>query len=269
MSQAVTRDLALLRPTDLTLVEQALTSPWRQWAEAWGLELPIDAALVASAPGPESAALSDLGWQPLHSASPSLAAWTHVPADWRAKLAAQLIGRSGKASLPEDDFSLAAADRALDDLLQRWRQALPEASAAQGGAYPVQVEQAWLPYAGAVLLTESRSGLMCLLGREAYHPLLPQAKAAAAATVPSGLLRTLAQHRLPVSLGLGEVEIPVSDLLGLQTGDVIQFPIRLSDELPLTLAADASPAPALTCQLGQLDGRLAIKVVAKAKAKAA
>jgi flagellar motor switch/type III secretory pathway protein FliN len=266
MSQALTRDLALLLATDLTLLEQTLAQPWRQWAEAWGLDLPLDAALAASAAGPDSAELADLNWQAFPSARPSLAAWTHVPTDWRARLAAQLIDRSSKAALPEGDFSLAAADRALADLLQRWRQALPEPAFAQDAGYPAQAEQAWLPYAGAIVLTEPRSGLRCLLGRSAYRALLPQAKASATAAAPSGLLRTLAQHRLPITLGLGEVEIPVSDLLGLQTGDVIQFPIRLSDELPLTLAADVSPAPALTCQLGQLDGRLAIKVVAKAKA---
>lgn len=263
MSQADIRDLALVRDTELGLVQQALTTPWRAWAHAWGLDLPVDAALVASAVG-SGEPLADhagLAWQAISTTPPGLAAWVHVPSGWRSKLAAQLVGRSTKSPMPDQDFALAAADRALADLLQRWRQALPEPTAWPAHASP---DQAWSAYSGALLLTEPRSGLRCLLGRAAYRALLPKATVSVAAP-PVGLLPTLAQYRLPVTLGLGEVEIPMSDLLGLQTGDVIQFPTRLSDDLPLTLAADVAPVPALRCQLGQLDGRLAVKVVAKAK----
>ncbi|MDO9005731.1 MAG: FliM/FliN family flagellar motor C-terminal domain-containing protein [Aquabacterium sp.] len=266
MSQAEIRDLALVRDNELGLVQQALTSPWRDWAHAWGLDLPVDATLVASAvSGGESLAdPAGLTWQAVSTTPPSLAAWVHVPSGWRSKLAAQLVGRSTKSPMPDEDFALAAADRALADLLQRWRQALPEPTASLDAATP---EQALSTYSGALLLTEPRSGLLCLLGRSAYRALLPKA-ATPVATPATGLLPTLAQHRLPVTLGLGEVEIPMSDLLGLQTGDVIQFPTRLSDDLPLTLAASVAPAPALRCQLGQLEGHLAIKVVAKAKTTA-
>jgi flagellar motor switch/type III secretory pathway protein FliN len=263
MSTPLIRDLALPRDAELALVQQALSQPWRQWAEAWGLELPADATLVVSRANLEStdadADLAALDWQ----AGPSSAAWTHVPTAWRARLAAELVGRSSKAPLPEGDLSLAVADRALADLRQRWREALP---AQQGQGLQASLAQAWLPYSGALVVTDPGSGLRCLLVHEAYRALLPQAKAPATTSAPTGLLSVLARHRLPITLGLGEVEIPVSDLLGLQTGDVIQFPIRLSDELPLTLAADVRPAPALNCQLGQLEGHLAIKVVAKAKA---
>ncbi|RZL01580.1 MAG: FliM/FliN family flagellar motor switch protein [Rubrivivax sp.] len=264
MSTPVTRDLTLLRDAESALVQQALTPAWRQWAQDWGLELPADAALVASPANAASGDLAAASWQALPSTQ---AAWVHMPAGWRTSLAAELIGRTAKAPLPEDDLSLTVADKALADLLQRWGQVLPAQAIAPGVPQAqARPEQAWLPYAGAVLLTDPRSGLYCLLGRDAYRALLPKPKASAAASAPVGLLGILARHHLPVSLGLGEVEIPVSDLLGLQTGDVIQFPVRLSDELPLTVAADVRPVPALNCQLGQRDGRLAIKVVAKAKA---
>lgn len=266
MSQAEIRDLALVRDTELGLIQQALTAPWRAWAHAWGLDLPVDAALVASAVS-SGEALADhagLTWQAVSTTPPGLAAWVQVPSGWRSKLAAQLVGRSTKSPMPDEDFALTAADRALGDLLQRWRQALPEPAGSPGPATP---EQAWSAYSGAVLLTEPRSGLRCLLGRAAYLALLPKATVPATPS-PAGLLPTLAQHRLPVTLGLGEVEIPMSDLLGLQTGDVIQFPTRLIDDLPLTLSADVAPVPALRCQLGQLEGHLAIKVVARAKTTA-
>ncbi|MES2089664.1 MAG: FliM/FliN family flagellar motor C-terminal domain-containing protein [Pseudomonadota bacterium] len=272
MSNEMVRDLFLLRDAELDAVRLALTAPWQSWAQAWGVTNAIDARLTARAASDLQDELVALKWQPVSPAAGAVLEWVHVPASMRAALAAQLLGRSSKAALPAEDFALLAADAALADLFKRLSAALPSAAAASSAAGYTDAEgaraQACSPLSGAVLLAEPIFGMQCLLARQAYQSLVPTSGLAAPSKAPVGLISTLAKQRVPITLGLGEVDIPVSDLLGLQVGDVIQFPTRLSDELPLAVAAEVVPKPALRCQLGQRDGHLAVKLVAKTKAAA-
>ena len=268
MNNAVVRDLVLLREVELDVVRLALTTPWRAWAQTWGVDGAADVTLTASVAGDSHADLAAQQWQALSPSGGASAAWVHVPAAMRASLAAQLVGRSSKAPLPAQDFALVAAEAALVDLFKRLSEQLQSAqtSAAAYADDEGARAQAWSALSGAVLVTESRSGLQCLLARQSYQSLLPKTSVSGVTKPPIGLLVTLAKQRVPVTLGLGEVDIPVSDLLGLQVGDVIQFPTRLSDELPLSVAAELVPVPALRCQLGQRDGHLAVKLASKTKA---
>lgn len=234
MSTLAVRDLIPVRGKDL---EQCLLTAqvvFKQWVQDW---LPADA-----------------GWQPDLAAScctesamdAQALELTSDPYAVRSRLADLLVGRERGQALSESDWAVQSAAAALNDLNARMQAQTHRMCVASADADLRQLS-------GVVLVRERRLGL-------AWMWQSPATVAAQPGTVDD-ITRCVQAQRVQLVAGLGEVEIAVSDLLALQTGDVIRFPASLKSPVPLSIrAGDQLKQAPLSAQLGARQGHVAIKL---------
>jgi flagellar motor switch protein FliM len=120
---------------------------------------------------------------------------------------------------------------------------------------------------GVLLVVERRLGLCwAFLPSSSNDANSASAAAKRAPERLSTVLSGVTSHRLRLGVGLGDVEIQVSDLLALQPGDVIRFPSQLQGSVPVSVAITGKVTQAALAQLGQQDGHLAVKFLSQHRA---
>ena len=234
MSTEQVRDLILVPEALRSQREQAALAVLRDWAAEW---IPSDANWQASLQTVCSTELAiDAGAHEFAQASSAA----------QARLAAMMIGRERGQALPESDWAWQSAATALDALQARMAALAPGFCAA--GSQPDLRK-----LSGIVVVKELGLGLSWAWSTKEPEPSKPGHVSAVSAC--------LAQQPVSLAVGLGEVEIAVSDLLALQIGDVIRFPSLLKSPVPLSIGTrgDAKLSP-LSAKLGEHDGHVAIQL---------
>lgn len=234
MSTPAVRDLILVRDKDREQCQQTVQAVLKQWAGDW---LPADADWQADVQVSCCTESAMVGQVP---------EWTLDPLTVRARLAALLVGRERGQALSESDWALQSAAAALSDLDIR-----------------MQTQGHCLQVAGVDADLRKLSGV--IVAREQTLGLAWAWQSSAAAAGKPGAVDDITScvhaQRVKLVVGLGEVEIAVSDLLALQVGDVIRFPAPLKSPVPLSIgAADQLKLAPLSAQLGARHGHVAIKL---------
>jgi hypothetical protein len=257
---AVIRDLYLVRDKDLDQLESKAREALTAWARDWLPGAPKWAPVLEALATNSSAlqAPQCMGWHGFARGMAQHATmWAAQSEATLARLAAQLVGRQSTAPMADADWALQAAATAVDDLHARLLgqplpadTALPELQALSG----------------AVLLHETSLGLNWIWAASAHagHKSTGLATAANISTVHLQPISSgLASQAVLLTVGLGEVEIPMADLVALQTGDVIRFPALLKGSVPVAFGPGGAEIPTAQAQLGQRDGHVAVKLVSK------
>lgn len=239
------RDLTLVRERErefrLQQVGEALQAwalDWLPAAQGWQPELSVQCTTA------QAIELDGGCWQ----------GSTWYSSSFGAQLAPRLINRDGGLPMPESDWAWAAAMAALADL---------DARLAPTGALASTSSLA--RFSGEVLVRECSLGL-AWVWQESAKGLTPPSDFQAKANVVEPVSAGLRTQAVQVAVGLGAVEIAVSDLMALQLGDVIRFPALLAEPLPVSIGPSGhegqSGKPPAHAQLGQRQGRVAIKFTA-------
>lgn len=258
MSAVLTRDLFLVRDQERQALKERTREALLAWAKEWlpnagawspALEVSCSTESQAESPSGTWLAFGKAGGQKAE-------AWSQVSEAAQARLASLLVARESTAPLAETDWAVQAASAALVDLHGRLLGAVVTADADQPDLKPLS---------GAIVVREKTLGATWVWSRGAYASAKAATSALAAKGAPgvAALTDGLGQQRVVVSAGLGEVEIPVADLLALQIGDVIRFPATLKGQVPLSIGSSDERQHAAQVQLGQLDGHVAVKLVSK------
>jgi Type III flagellar switch regulator (C-ring) FliN C-term len=257
MNAVTVRDLHLIRESDKVAIQQRVTTSLKAWWQQW-LPSGADDSLVL-----EAAAFDQLACDWLHgkcnwrarcqSDADDAIAWSATQDGAIERLASLLLGRESTRALSDKDWAMAAAAdalRALDDAILGGCDKKADCPPDLGAL------------SGVLLVLERRLGLCWAFSPEAMSP-------AGVSKVPpvykpvEPLLEGVSAQPIQVSVGLGEVDIQVSDLVALQPGDVIRFPSQLQGAVLVSIGAAGQTALAAQAQLGQQDGHLAVKLLAK------
>ncbi|MGC4061433.1 MAG: FliM/FliN family flagellar motor C-terminal domain-containing protein [Aquabacterium sp.] len=257
MSAESTRDLFLVRDEERQAVQTRVRDALLAWAKEW---VPQAAtwvpALDVSCATESEIGLPTAAWQARgRAASASAGSWAQVGDAARRRLASMLVGRESTSPLADADWAVQAAAAAWDDLNTRLLGTAMEADAAQPDLARLS---------GAIVVRETSLDVAWVWARSAYaQPAGTGANVIKATAGVAALTGSLGAQSVPVRAGLGEVDIAMADLLALQVGDVIRFPIALEGLVPLHIGAQAGTPPAAQAQLGQMDGHVAVKLVSK------
>ncbi|TAK75805.1 MAG: hypothetical protein EPO12_17990 [Aquabacterium sp.] len=257
--QQASRDIVLVREAQRAALADALQEVVRGWSADWGAT-PAQPAVR----DPEGAQREAAHWRPADDGS-AAAVWTAVTDDAAALLGAELLQRPAcDGRLPQQDWALAAARGALQDLQQRIAACFAPAAPRPYADSSLTLSDSLAPHGGALVAGLPAWGVEWLFAPEAYAALAPAPQGAAGLPPLSELGSVLAARKVPVHMGLGEVEVALQDLMALQFGDVVRFPQRLADPLPVTVGVPTQET-ALLCHLGQRQGRLALGVARRPK----
>lgn len=251
MNEAPVRDLLLVpEGVQLQLLETAKTAlaswavDWLSAASSWTPQL-----TVISMPA-QSLEPSAAGWVP-HGGE-TATAWSLLSKSARTALANRLLQREATASLPVEDWAWAASDRAWSSLCERL---LGPARHECDGAPDLR------PLSGVTVVKEATMGLMW-----AWGATIPAPRAMPLSPTLTPLIACLARERVPVQAGLGDVDIPVSDLLALQVGDVVCFPTKLNGTVPIQIGSVKQKTGQLVqAHLGQQGDHMAIRLLSTQK----
>lgn len=268
-SSAAVRELVLRSDQSLADIHEHVASHWRAWWKAWCTWSGEDASMAVE-PVVQRIADAQINlpgqdeWRK-DDARPGL--WRHVSGEALTTFAKHLVRRTGGTFSHEGDWALTAASAALDDLATRWWPAAEPSSASDG---QICLEDALHPLLGSVLVSVPAWGV---------HWLIPPACTRAWSSATSGvtpktaepvdaLMAVLEPCGVALQLGIGHVDIAVGDLLELHVGDVVRFPALLKDPLPLLASKpDGQSDELMQGRLGHRDGRLAVQLVSRARAK--
>lgn len=255
---AQVRDLFLVRDAERQQREHEVQEAVKKWAAGW---MPASAAwspkLDVACSTEAALALEAMSWRQHGSALAGEASrrWSAQEAGSVQRLAALMAGREGGMPLTEGDWSHQAAQTALQELHTAILGAVHGAAQATAGRDDAQPDVRRL--SGAVLVRERSLGLAWV-----WQPVAAQPKSVGAAPL-APLTASLAGQSVRVGVDLGEVEIEVGELLALQAGDVIRFPVGLKGPMPVHVGstpASARDRAALHGQLGQVQGHVAIQL---------
>lgn len=252
-SETIVRDLAPVRSQELAQRERSARDVLKAWAADW---LPADAgwqpevqAVCSTESAIETPTDSGSGaWQGHGKAS---SAWAGASDLASARLAALMSGRERTSpALPETDWAWQAAGNALADLHARMLGGEPTTGAMTANDGGPDLRR----LSGVTVVKEASLGLSW-----AWAAVPPET--GKPVTAVQALTDSLKTQRVQVAVGLGEVDITMSDLLALQIGDVIRFPALLKSPVPLSIGAGEQGAKqAGQVQLGQQGGHVAVKL---------
>lgn len=252
MTAALVREVHLPREQELLLLEQRVLDVMAAWARDWlpAADLWTPQVSVSMEPAAET---SDVPWRAFSKGGGLKAqAWASDSDRTKARLAALLVERESTDPLPPSDWAVSAALAALDELNVRLLGSPLSADQAQPDL------RAW---SGVLLVREESLSLCWAFAPEAYAGDRPTVPAAPAAIQP--LTLGLSRQKVQLSVGLGDVEIAVADLMALQTGDVIRFPALLKGSVPVSIELQGEETQIAQAQLGQQGGRVAVRLLSK------
>lgn len=264
MIMSEVRDLLLWSPRDLQGMQEALSEDWRDWSSNWLGTRQLDGPLVRSM-NECASDLANMTWVLCDVGGGSSAGF------WRGhtraalnRLACHMVTCGLGTEPSPDDWALSAAHAAIHELERRWGQRLVLPGVDHASC---SLTDTLSPLKGGVIITCPSLGLQWLLPVSAAQTLLKEKRGfnARQTLQPIELSQLLPTQRVSVELGLHHVDISVADLTGLRVGDVVRFPSLLKDPLPVGVPGTAGPEAQLQAQLGQHEGRVAIKVVGKAR----
>lgn len=268
--QAPVRDLVLLSDKALGSIHAQLMNHWQAWATAW-CGVP-DASVADEAFDLDVRRVADV-LEPLPDPSvwctsgEAASLWRYAADASVQAFARQLVRRASGPFSGDGDWALGAARAALADLEVRWTGAVATAKPVASDAVPLA--NALHPALGGVLVSVPALGIHWLLAPALYRAWLPARDIKAqplAAPVGGQLAEVLKPGALSLELGIGHVDIAVTDLLELRVGDVVRFPTRLDEALPVVVPKpDGQRDELMRGRLGHRDGRLAVQVVSSAR----
>lgn len=239
------RDIHLSTSNEFQAIKRRLVPSLLEWSLNWGvadLEISVLAAQGATS-----------NW-----AAVSNGIWCQEGDQADQALARLLSGVTDKVRFPAGDWTLQAAAKALTELNQSL------ADVAVVGSVP-SIDEVQKPLSGAVQLTSAQLGRTWLFARDVVKEWLGATEVKSQHVALRPVLSTVAREPVQIQLGLGQVEIALSDLQSLQIGDVVRFPTELKRALPLAVSTNGQPA--IECDvfaaLGQSDGNLAIQIQTK------
>jgi flagellar motor switch/type III secretory pathway protein FliN len=265
MSTAEIRDLCLLSATTCQQLQSALQArvadvvkPWVPAAALNHFDLGISAL--------DPLAHAGIDWQCSDDglASVSSNVWQAHAGDAAQLLAHLLVSADAEQAMPAHDWSLGAAEQLITQLNACLGQVSSAASPSMG--YPSsQLATALMPFSGAVVLDMSALGMRWLLLHSTYQNCLQSAAPSKANEKPAPLSAAglVSDQHLTLEVGLGQVDISVAELMGLQVGDVVRFPALLDTPLAAEIVSAHPSVCLLKVELGQRQSRLAVKVVDK------
>lgn len=257
MSAVPVRDLFIVRDAARQAHESRVADALSDWAKAW---IPGDAGWsprVVAACATEGALPSDgiEGWAAHGKPGATVAhAWSGAREGAARRLAALMTGCDSAAPLTDDDWAAQAAAAALRDLHARL---MGPAMTSNAGAASPDLRL----LAGTVIVREDILGLAWAFAPDAL--MVDAARSAGSSATATPVTQGIASQQVRVSVGLGEVQIDVADLLGLQVGDVIRFPSTLKGPVAVDLGEPGQAKPAMDARLGQLNGHVAVQLQSK------
>lgn len=251
MNEVPVRDLLLVPEcAQLQLLETAKSAlaswalDWLSDASSWTPQLTL---ISVSA---QSLEPSVAGW--VSHGVETATGWSLLSERARTALTNRLLQREATASLPAEDWAWSASDRAWGALCERL---LGPARHACDSAPDLR------PLSGVTVVKETTMGLMW-----AWCSTIPEPRAMPLSPTLTPLIACLPRERLPVQAGLGDVDIPVSDLLALQVGDVVCFPAKLNGTVPIQIGSVTQMAGQLVhAHLGQQGDHMAIRFLSTQK----
>lgn len=256
----VIRDLHLVSDKDLELLvgkaREVLTAWAQEWlpgAASWAPTLEASCTNAGGLNEPPRAGWHGYAKSPIQPVT----MWAAHSDTALTILAALLVGRQSTAPMDDADWALQVAAKALDELHARLLGEPLPASEAQPDLQLLS---------GVALVQEKTLGLSWIwqAGTLERHSAVALADGSGDSNSHvQPILSSLASQSVRLSVGLGEVEIPVADLAGLQTGDVIRFPALLKGAVPVVLGSKGAEKPVMQAQLCQLNGHVAVKLVSK------
>ncbi|MBV8464753.1 MAG: FliM/FliN family flagellar motor switch protein [Burkholderiales bacterium] len=256
------RNFVLLKQRDIIEAEDRARTALYTWLARW-CGSHVDTALRCS-PMPAADHFDNHGtWSAFAAGGQSSETlWCHAPAGFERQLQAVLFDHDD-ASLQVErhrDSALAqdVAHDAASDLTTSILSALAARPAVATGAEGARPDDTvFRPYSGVALVTATvGNASLSLLLPLSYlpKPNRPATTAMRAALAP--LPEALQNIAVRLDAQLGEIELPVAQLLSLAQGDVIRLPIRLDQELTLR-AGDTTLCHA---HLGQSGGCRALEL---------
>lgn len=250
MSTHEVRDLILVEQAALQALAQRGRAVLQAWATEWLTRAVFDWQADVAVDCTNQEGLTNLPDTEWLSTSPQAAgarpAWaTPASAQVQAKLAAIMLGQVPGEGERVGDWAMQTAEDALHDLHLR----MLEAEAVAGGAQPDLAL-----YSGVTLLHERTLGLSW-----AWAPVRQRFNAKPEALTP--LHRGLRGQEVRLIAALGKVEVSVAELLALQPGDVLCFPVPLQGPVHWSIEHATAPVPrSIRADLGRVDGRVAIRL---------
>lgn len=240
-TQAIVRDIKLVSDRERSELLETVRRALMGWSAD---HLPAAVTWAPSCDDASSMTAESGGWF-AHGVK-EVTAWSRWSARGRQQLAARMVQRSlSLPALPDSDWALQVADQAWnalnDQMLGPVCHACDHSDAEPDAG----------PWSGVVFISEPN------LGAQWAWRLPTQAKPLPNQATKS-VLNCLAHRSVRLQADLGEVDINLAELLALQVGDVVRFPVQSSQGVPFKLG-DASRM-AGRGQLGQIDGRLALRL---------
>lgn len=264
MSTAEIRDICLLSATTCQQLQSALQArvadvikPWVPAAALNHFDLCVSAL--------DPLAHAGIDWQCTDGlVTVSSNVWQTHAGDAVQLLARLLVSADAEQAVPAHDWSLGAAEQLITQLNACLGQVSSTPPPSMG--YPSSpLATALMPFSGAVVLDMSALGLRWLLPHATYQNCLQSAAPSKANEKPAPLSAAglVSDQHLTLEVGLGQVDITVAELMGLQVGDVVRFPALLDTPLAAEIVSAHAPVSLLKVELGQRQSRLAVKVVDK------
>jgi hypothetical protein len=261
-----TRPLALLGASVLEATRRTLTAVLATWSEEWGL----DAVPLVCRRAWEEPAIHSAAWRRRYQEAGMLicAAWD---AGFEDALQTRMFGMT-HTDAPRQSTPIAAASAsagaqaAADRIAAMLFASCSAVSVAAGSDVCAEVNAAWRPFSGAVLVSFLLDGypMQCLLNHASVRALVAR-EGSAMATVPGlpaldaiprpeALLRNTV---MPLRIEAGQATVALASLATLQPGDVI--PLQQHVDAPLPVHGPDGTI-LFAAHLGAASGKLAIEL---------
>jgi flagellar motor switch/type III secretory pathway protein FliN len=261
MSNATVRDLRLVPESVKASIQERLNGALMDWWQTW---LPLG---VHQLPEVEFSVFEDIAcdwvtcdlkWQARRSAGvDGVMGWSASQTGAAQRLCAWLLGKDTHEP-SEGDVAMSAALHAIEEL----NEIILGGCDSHAAVSPdLQV------LSGVLHVVERRLGLCWAIVPGSFRT--DRLATAAVSKAPEQLRSVVdgvTNQHIQVSVGLGDVDIQLSDLLALQAGDVIRFPSQLQGSVPVSVSASGKVTQAASGQLGQQDGHLVVKLLAQHRA---
>lgn len=237
-------------------VHESTAQALLDWQARWPLQAALQRVLPAQGDVPDGVAGRHEG--PLHEREAGRAALLWWPSRLPDAMGAALFGSSAGRLSPDSTAARcarAAADALLDALARAWR--VTGWDAAPGA--PLEAHSRWQ----APLDLHLAIAGVDVAARLPAQRFVERARVQAAKPLTGTATRdAFTQLTVPLEVVLGKAELSVSEIAGLQRGDVVLLDASLHDPLPVVIAG----APGdLHAWLGRVGQRRAVEFVQRSR----
>lgn len=249
---AVVRPLRLTGTHVLSCLTERASLALHEWASEWSrAALPEGAVQVE----PVCASLSSIG-PCLEFVAPGGRLWVRMTTGDQDVLAGAVLGRE---FLPLSNNADAWSRAALGEAMNQRNVSLAKALVGQpsGSIQRQPADDVFAFGSGAVQIRCEALGLFAIADAGALAHVPPLERPAAKHVPLRPLLDSARSAPVSLVVSLGSVELSLSHLMGLEVGDVVCLPTRLSDLVPVTLEGQ----PLARASLGRIGLYKAVQLV--------